>query len=232
MIETRLEAQMGKQEQEVRGDGRRMQRKEQRSLLSGKLRLLLPVIMFAIVMQGSLRDGITTWMPGYLAETFRLDSSLSILSGVTLPIFSIICLEITSVLNRKLIKNELLCAGTVFLTGFLGALLLSLIPAFCVQISVFLSALITGCMYGVNVILVSMIPPYFKKSGNVSTVSGLLNSCTYVGSALSGFGIAWAVQHKGWSFAIWLWAAAAFTGTALCLCSGKLWNQYRESSGI
>lgn len=232
MIETRLEAQMGKQEQGAHGGRSRMQRKEQRSLFSGNLRLLLPVIMFAIVMQGSLRDGITTWMPGYLAETFRLDSSLSILSGVTLPIFSIICLEITSVLNRKLIKNELLCAGMVFLAGFLGALLLSFIPDFCVQISVFLAALITGCMYGVNVILVSMIPPYFKRSGNVSTVSGLLNSCTYVGSALSSFGIAWAVQHKGWSFAIWLWTAAAFIGTALCLCTGKLWNQYKDSSGI
>ena len=45
----------------------------------------------------------------------------------------------------------MLCAGMVFLTGFLGALLLSVIPAFRVQISVFLAALITGCMYGVNV---------------------------------------------------------------------------------
>lgn len=232
VIETQLKAQMGKEKREAYDSRSLVQRKKQRLLLSGNLCLLLPVIMLAIVMQGSLRDGITTWMPSYLAENFQLNSSLSILSGVMLPIFSIFCLEVTSVLNRKLIKNEMLCAGMVFLTGFLGALLLSVIPAFRVQISVFLAALITGCMYGVNVILVSMIPPYFKRSGNVSMVSGLLNSCTYVGSALSSYGIAWAVQQKGWSFAIWLWTAAAFTGTALCLGSGKLWNKYRESAEL
>ena len=56
MIETRLEAQMGKQERGAHGGRSRMQRKEQRSLFSGNLRLLMPVIMFAIVMQGRLRD--------------------------------------------------------------------------------------------------------------------------------------------------------------------------------
>ena len=84
----------------------------------------------------------------------------------------------------------------------------------------------TGCMYGVNVILVSMIPPYFKRGGHVSTVSGLLNSCTYVGSALSSYGIAWVVQQRGWNFVIWLWAAAALTGTALCLAGVRPWRRF------
>lgn len=178
---------------------------------------VLAAIMLAIVMQGILRDGITTWMPSYISDTYQLDSSSSILSGVLLPVFSILCLELTSALNLKKIRNEMLCAGVVFGAGFGGALLLALFPSSHVGLSVFLSALITGCMYGVNVILVSMIPPYFKKSGRVSTVSGLLNACTYVGSALSSTGTAWAVQHAGWRTVIWLWAAAALLGTLLCL---------------
>lgn len=187
--------------------------------------LLLAAIMLAIVMQGTLRDGITTWMPSYVSETYGLDSSSSILSGVLLPIFSIICLELTSILNRRIIRNELACAGAVFGAGFCGALLLALLPSFRVGLSIFLAALVTGCMYGVNVILVSMIPPYFKKSGNVSTISGLLNSCTYVGSAISSYGIAFAAQQSGWQTVIWLWAAAALLGTLLCLGCIRRWGK-------
>lgn len=159
---------------------------------------MLALIMAAIVMQGILRDGITTWMPSYVSDTFHLDSSISILTGVVLPVFSIICLELVSVLNRKMIQNELICAATVFFAGFCGALLLAFLPSFGVGLSISLAALVTGCMYGVNVILVSMIPPYFKNSGNVSAVSGLLNACTYVGSALSSYGIALVAQGRGW----------------------------------
>lgn len=195
------------------------------------LLLMLAAIMLAIVMQGVLRDGITTWMPSYISDTYHLDSSSSILSGVLLPIFSILCLELTSVLNRKGIRNEMACAGVVFGAGFCGALLLAFFPSSHVGLSVFLAALITGCMYGVNVILVSMVPPYFKKSGKVSTVSGLLNSCTYVGSALSSSGIAWAAQHAGWQTVIWLWAAAALLGTLLCLGCKRQWRYFTGESG-
>lgn len=201
-------------------------REKGEKLFTGRVCFLLGIIMLAIVMQGILRDGITTWTPSYLSETFGLDSSLSILSGVMLPLFSIFCLEITSVLNRKAIRNEMLCAGAVFFAGACGALLLAVMPSFRMQVSIFLAALVTGCMYGVNVILVSMIPPYFKRGGHVSTVSGLLNSCTYVGSALSSYGIAWVVQQRGWNFVIWLWAAAALTGTALCLAGVRPWRRF------
>ncbi len=53
-------------------------------------------IMLAIVLQGMLRDGVTTWMPTYISETYNLSSVISILTSVILPIFSIICYEITS----------------------------------------------------------------------------------------------------------------------------------------
>lgn len=38
-------------------------------------------IIAAIIIQGSLRDGVTTWMPSYISETFSLGSDISVLSG-------------------------------------------------------------------------------------------------------------------------------------------------------
>ena len=53
-----------------------------------------------------------------------------------------------------------------------------------------LLALIYGKLYsmhGVNIMLVSILPTYFKKYGNRSTASGVVNACTYIGSAASAY---------------------------------------------
>lgn len=190
--------------------------------------LLIGMIMVAIVMQGILRDGVTTWMPSYLSDTFHLGSAVSVLSGIILPIFGICCLQLTLQLNRRLIKNELLCAGSLFLPSCLSALLLLMMFSANPVLSVFLSAVITGCMYGVNVILASMLPRYFGKNGRVSFISGLFNSCTYVGSALSGSGSALIAQTAGWPAVILFWCGAALVGTLLCVKAAGPWKRFRE----
>ena len=196
--------------------------------VSSGLVVTIGLIMLGIVMQGALRDGITTWMPTYISETFQLGSQASILTGVALPVFSIVCIQLASVVNRKLIRNEMLCAAALFLPGCIGAVVLAFCPDSDAVLSVLLSTVITGSMHGVNLILTSMIPPYFKKYGNVAFISGLLNSCTYLGSALSSYGIAYAAQVKGWRFVTILWAAVATAGTLLCLCDAGRWKQVRK----
>lgn len=190
---------------------------------------LLGIIMPAIVMQGILRDGITTWMPSYVSETFGLSSSLSILTGILLPIFGMAGLQAASFINRKLILNEMSCAAFIFLPGTAAALVLWMNPERSMGLSVLLPAVITGCMYGVNIILVSMIPPYFKKYGRVGTVSGILNSCTYVGSALSSCATAWVAENSGWKEVLFLWLLAAAAGAALCAGASGGWRRFLRS---
>ena len=45
-------------------------------------------IVLGIVLQGMLRDGVTSWMPTYLAEVFQLGNQTSILCTVSLAVFS------------------------------------------------------------------------------------------------------------------------------------------------
>lgn len=151
-----------------------------------KYLVLMGPIMLAIVLQGILRDGVTTWMPSYISETFNLDRRAAILTGVILPIFSIGAIQLTSVIYRKFIKSELLLASAVFFAGFISALLLFSVNGKSAPFSILFSAILTACMYGVNIVMTCMVPPYFAKYGNISFMSGLLNFCTYIGSAASG----------------------------------------------
>ena len=180
-------------------------------------------VMLAIVMLGMLRDGITTWMPTYIADTYQLGNLISILTGVILPLFSIICVQITAPLYRKKLRNPMLCSGVIFGVGALSAFLLFLCFDRSAALSVLLAALLTGSMHGVNFILVGILPSFFRKYGNTSTASGVLNACTYIGSALSTYGIALLSKGIGWSQTVLIWFFVALAGTGLCLVCIKPW---------
>lgn len=190
--------------------------------------VVLVLVMIAIVCMGMLRDGITTWMPTYIADTYNLSNEISILTGVLLPIFALVCYTIVSYLYKNKLKNPLTCAFAVFAVGLLSAGLLSLFASSSPVISVLLSALLTGSMYGVNLILVCMVPGCFKKFSNVSFISGLLNCCTYVGSAVSTYCFPLLAAHISWSGTIFVWFIIALVGSALCLISVPLWNKFKE----
>jgi len=184
-------------------------------------------ILFAIVMMGMLRDGVTTWMPSYISETYHLGSAVSILSGVVMPVFSILSCQIALKVYARL-RSILLCAIVFFGVGGLSAAAMSLLSGKQALVSVLFAALLTGSMHGVNLMLVSMIPQRFKKFGNVSLVSGVLNSCTYVGSAISTYGVAIVSEGYGWSIALFLWILMAVLGLAACVVSLPGWNRNME----
>lgn len=186
---------------------------------------LVIAIMLAIALQGMLRDGVTTWMPSYISETYNLSSSISIFSGVLLPLFGIASFYIASRIYGGKLKSPVTCSGIIFAVGSTAALGLFFLNGTSVIGSVLLSALLTGCMHGVNLLLICMVPPFFKSQGNVSTVSGMLNACTYVGSAISTYGIARLSGSIGWRNTVFVWFLIAFAGTAVCFLSSRSWNK-------
>ena len=184
---------------------------------------LMLCVMVTIVMQGMLRDGVTTWMPSYIAQTYSISNQSAILTGVIMPLFTIVSLQAAAELYRKRFSNPVLCAAVIFGIGTISAVALRLFSGSVAALSVLLSALLTGAMHGVNLMQTCMIPSFFRKYGNVATVSGTLNSCTYVGSAVSTYGIAVLSETIGWNRTLVLWAAIAAAGMLLCLACTKAW---------
>lgn len=186
---------------------------------------LMLSIMAAIILQGMLRDGVTTWMPSYISEVYDISNLISILTGVILPIFSILCVRAVTKLYVKSITNPITCAGIFFLGGTVSAFALYFLNGSNAAFSVILSAVLTGCMHGINNMLVSMLPPFFAKYGNVSTASGVINSCTYIGSAISTYGIAVLTENLGWNFTIGMWSIIALMGTVICFMCINGWKK-------
>lgn len=194
---------------------------------TGGVIALLITVMLTVVLQGALRDGVASWVPTYISDVFQLGSSVSILTGAVLPVFSILSIAAANLLYRKLIKNEMLCAAVIFTAGCVSAALLAAFSGSNPLLSVLFLALLSGSMHGVNLMLTCMVPPHFAKFGRTALVSGALNSCTYVGAALSTYGIALFTERFGWSGTILLWVGIALAGTAVCFLVSTPWRKFR-----
>lgn len=197
----------------------------------GGLRALMPllaIMMGVIICQGTLRDGITTWMPTYLADTYHMESGKSILTGVLLPLFGMVCYQIVLWMNRKLVKNELQCAAIIFGVGLVSLLALRLLHAHSFALSVLILAFAVASMHGVNLIVICMTPKYLAGSGKISMISGLLNACTYIGSALSMYGVALIADRFGWTVTESLWCAVALLGTLCAAACVPKWGKLRK----
>ena len=187
---------------------------------------LLFAVMAAVVLQGALRDGVTTWMPTFIAESFGMGSEAAILSGVVLPLFSILCFQLAFRLYRNRLPHPLKCAGVIFAAGAMCALALFAVGTATPLLSVPLTALLAGCMHGVNLMLISFLPPCFaRRHGSAAVVSGLFNSCVYIGSSLSTYGIALLSAEFGWRVTLFVWFLIAAAGTAVCFGCVKPWNR-------
>ncbi|MCQ2427257.1 MAG: MFS transporter [Clostridia bacterium] len=204
--------------------------------------LFFAILLCAIIVQGSLKDGVDTWMPAYISETFGLGTNISILSGVILPFFTIISYQVSTYFFEKVIKNEMTCGMFFYvLAGVCSAALLAVrglstgaegnfssVAVPCLSILLF--ALIIGCMHAINLLFTCFVPRQFRRFGNISWVSGLTNFGTYVGSAVATYGFAVLTEDFGWSSTVISWIIIAVTGALLCLAGFFPWKKLLKTS--
>ncbi|MBR7184024.1 MAG: MFS transporter, partial [Clostridia bacterium] len=181
------------------------------------------------LLQGLLRDGITTWLPSCVADLSGLDASSSILTAVMLPIFAVVSVWLAARL-RRFIRTETASSAFLFVLGAASCFaMLGLLDGKAILLAL-LMGLTTGCMHGVNLMLISRVPMHFGRYGCVSGVSGILNAFTYVGSAISTYGVAIVSERFGWQPTILLWGIAAALGAGLCLLMHRRWVKFCKNN--
>lgn len=184
------------------------------------------LILVAIAMQGFLKDGVQSWMPTFFTEVFSMASSTAILSNMLLPIFNILVVSLATWLYRRVFRHEVREAMAFFALAVVLSVLLAFFYQSSAILCLLLAAIITGSMHGINLMFISFLPRRFAATGKVATVSGLCNSCSYVGSCISSYGIALVAEKMGWQTTLFSWAAIALIGVALCLLAYRKWSGF------
>lgn len=192
----------------------------------------LVFIALAVICQGMLRDGVSNWMPSLLSDAFKMGNSASILCTVSLSLFSMVAFIVAGAFYKKLFRNEVACATAIFAIAAISALLLSLLFNTGAISAIIFMTLITGANHGINLMLIGHVPKRFRKYGNISTISGAINACTYIGSAIATYGIAKLSELYGWQFTTIIWFVIAMLGFIFCLIAIPKWKKFIKKKGM
>lgn len=186
--------------------------------------LLFVFVMTATV--GFLRDGIEEWMSTYLYDTFSMRADLSTLTNIFMPIFGLICVRLAAALHLRIIKDEIREVTILISTCAAATLVLAIFHALHPAFSLVMIVLSVGCIHAANTSLTCYLPARFVKSGKVSTVSGLVNAFTYVGSTLATSAVPWLAQATSWQTTIFSWCAVGMICLAACVLIGRTWRKF------
>ena len=208
------------------------QKKAQGGKLSVKLLLGSGFIFIAlgIIAQGALRDGITDWVPTFISDTFRQSSDKAILKSVVLPAIGVVSMKIVGVAANRWVKEEVNGAGVTFLGASALCVMLLAFYANNEYVTLGVAALIVGAMHAINFFLICVVPARFEKYGVVSTMSGIINSLTYVGASVGVyvFGKLADSPTLGWNAVLIAWVAIAAAGTLFCFLAVKQWKKFKS----
>lgn len=198
--------------------------------------VVIPIIfiLLAIVFHGALRDGVSDWMPTFMADAFGLDSENAIITGVVPAIFGMISVYVFNILHRKLFRNEITCAGVIFVAAVISSVVLLFLNEFASSglivavVSAFLIGIFVACMHGINLMLISIVPKRFVKIGKVSTISGILNAATYIGAAIALPLFPSLKANFSWNVTIAVWAIISVIGASVCFIAAPMWRTFRK----
>ncbi len=188
-------------------------------------------IFLAIIMMGFLRDGIESWLPTLYAEAFSRDAGEAVLVSAVLPVFSILSIvAITAAHKTALFNNEARGAAILFAAAVAlcipMAIFINLDFAVFRIICLVLACLVCACMHAVNFLFISCVPGRFAPYGRAATASGFSNACTYVGAAISMYGIGALADSLGWSLTVVSWILIAMLGVIFSLSAYKKYTEF------
>lgn len=137
-----------------------------------------------------------------LRETYSLPDSMSILLTLILPILAIFGTSVAVILHKK-IKDFVILSIVLFgiAAVFIGLVILCL-PTGWVAVTLSCFGIVSCLMSGVNNIITSMAPMYWKNRVDLGFLAGILNGFCYLGSTLSAYALGLIADVGGWNSVI------------------------------
>ncbi|MBQ4103619.1 MAG: MFS transporter [Clostridia bacterium] len=197
--------------------------------LSAGLLLVLP----ADAIHGAIKEGITTWVPTMITETYNTPVAFSVFVSIILPIVNLSGNYIVTPLYNKVFKKDELKTGAAILTfvliPFTFLIFMKNLP---VVVSVILLALGTTAMHTFNYMIITLVPMQFAKYGKTATVTGVMNATAYIGCAAATYGFGIISDNIGWNGTVIVWIVIDIIALLFTSLNIKKWNRFKQNECI
>ena len=189
------------------------------------------VICVGILVQGMLKDGVTSWVPTLIKEKYNVSASFSVLLSAVLPIINLSGAWFATKLYEGPFKlNETAAAAFCFALTLIPLTGILFVGHYHIALCVIFFALFTTLITAINHLVITLIPVRFAKYGCASTVGGIFNSCTYIGSAISTYGFGAVSEKFGWTATVVFWIILGVIGVAACALPMRRYARFANGS--
>lgn len=196
--------------------------------------LMFVFILISIIFLGAYRDSLETWTPTFISEAFKITSDNAIIASIILPLLGVISVEVVLLVYKRFCKNPIKISIVMCVLSAVCTVILLLFGNNSVTLSLVMMALSYGLSCAINHTLISFIPIYYKDSGKVSTVAGLLNAFPYIGSATATYVIGYVSRDDvfGWTGAIYTWLICIGLSILLLIFVVFRWKNFSKDKVI
>ena len=166
-----------------------------------------------------MKDGLNTWVPTILKETYNFDDSIAIFLTLFLPIVAVFGTFFAVSLHKKIPDFVTHCLVLFLLMGgLIGGILWSLgaNQAVVLLLCMIATSLLASSM---NNVITSMFPMYMRGSVNSGMVAGVVDGFCYLGSAISAYGLGTVAENHSWNGVFWLLLG-------VCGVTAVIWTVY------
>ena len=189
---------------------------------TGSFLLLFSFLAFFAIANNLVRDGVNTWTPSILKETYHMENWVSVMLSVLVPLMSVFGGLISIRMHRK-IGECVLENGILFgIAGVVFAILLLQFGANLWFVTLLCLVLISLLMSCVNNIITAIFPMNCEDV-NAGTVAGVIDGFCYVGSAVSSYCIGMVAEKTGgWNAVFLLLMGVCFLCAVLAVVFGVI----------
>jgi len=172
------------------------------------------------------KDGVVTWVPSFLQDSFNMPGYFSIMLTLLLPIVSVPGAIIAQSLYKG-VKDYFVAGAILFGVSALGIGIVIIFISSSVAVTIISLAIISCAMSGISCIITSAIPTTMRGTVNTGLVAGVINSCCYIGSALATYLLGYIAQSSGWTSVFWVVFAISIAGM-IVMSTGIIAKQVKK----
>ena len=118
----------------------------------------LILLLAALFVQGALKDGVTTWIPVYIQETYGVSPILAVAGTMVIPLCNLFGVWLAAVACRHMEQNEIVISAGFFALCSAALMVLWLSSGKSMAVSMGMLALSTTTMMTVNTMLTAVLP--------------------------------------------------------------------------
>lgn len=189
------------------------------------------VFTVPVVFHGMLKDGVNTWVPSILRDTFRTPTSLSTALAILLPLSGLAGVAFANFLLRwkRLGHNHPRIGIRVMLLMAIPLALLLQMKTLTLIGGLLCLCLIAMLISTNGHVFAVMMPTEFAVYGKASTVSGIFNTLIYAGSAISTYTFGVIAERAGWGVTIAVWLGLALGSAVILTFAVKPWRAFLQN---